>query len=98
MKKRAKTYDPTKYSAKSIEFALWVDADNAGESPAVLAKMARAMVDPENRRRAMRSLGIETPAQKRESAAISRSIRQWYGSVTSGEIARHCQFPAAPKH
>lgn len=97
MGKRAKTYDPTKFTAAQIEFARWVDADNASEPPSVLAKMARAMVDPDNRRRAMRSLGIETPAQKRESDARARAFRAWAGSVAAGEITMHCQFPTAPK-
>lgn len=78
------------------EFTRWVDAENAGASRETLCAMARAMVDPEFRRRAMRSLGIETPAQKRETAERVREIRAWYGSVTQAEINRHCQFPAAP--
>ncbi len=52
--------------------------------------------NPENRRRAMKTLGIETPAQKRESAERSRAFNAWIGSVTDAEIARNCQFPAAP--
>lgn len=80
----------THRTPQMTEWAAYLALIERGAGPSELLAAARAIVDAGNRETALRHLGAK-PAARRKAAESGSLYR-----VSAAEIARHCQFPAAP--
>ena len=82
----------TKTPAARKEWEAFCKLYEKGASDSQMMNFAKKMTDPKNRASALLSLGVKTPAQRKEIADRRKAI----DAVTQREINLHCQFSGLP--